>query len=301
MKIDDFVASAISNWPLLYLKKDYSASKFSVLHHAFITLGNGMEWADTGNPETGGYLVDPKYSHFEETDEYVRVKDPDYGAVTFKLDDRFWKEEVWDVAAIDFDFIDRLKRDLDDYKPDKPIPKIGRCITAFASDILPTPYLWQPGMVFDSEKHTHMAEPLWAPGEDNERENPYPYFEKRHSCFWEIDPSLIQKDWLEDGIGHLEYWVKYFNDPERYSKYHYIITAEELRKYIEDEGSFGELRKTDREKWLQRVRSDDGYGFKEFNGKNYEEMAEYRNTREIRKCREFLSDTLARLEPWRTK
>ena len=39
---------------------------------------------------------------------------------------------------------------------------------------------------------------------------PYPNFDKEYSCLWEIEPDLIQVDWKNAAIEHLEYWKTYF-------------------------------------------------------------------------------------------
>jgi hypothetical protein len=79
MKVIDFISKSIQEYPSLWKDKDYQSSKLKVLDHVFFTIGNGFELAETGNPETGGYAVEPKFKKNKKTDEWVRLIDKPYG------------------------------------------------------------------------------------------------------------------------------------------------------------------------------------------------------------------------------
>jgi hypothetical protein len=243
-----------------------------VLHQIFITLGNGVEWADTGNPKTGGYLVNPKYRYDEEADEYIREKDSDYGTETFELDLKYWKEESVEVSEIDIGMTNHINSERG-RSNNRPFPKIGAHRLMLRSEAAALPWVWMDGAQYDPMAHTHMAKNFMSMYLD-ETENPYPNFSKGYSCFWEIEPSLIQKDWLAAGIEHLSHWQIYFNDPARYSKFNY---------------KYG--------KWIEYMRSKDGYNYEKFDGSNYDGLAEFVNNRDLEGYRNFLIETIARLEP----
>ena len=61
MKIADYISKSIQEYPLMYKDVDYEKSKLKVLNHIFFTNGNGLEMAETENPEDGGYVVRPKH------------------------------------------------------------------------------------------------------------------------------------------------------------------------------------------------------------------------------------------------
>lgn len=77
MKIKDYIAQSIRQYPSLYKDVDYEKSKLKVLDHIFFTNGNGLEMAHTFDPKRGGYIVDPTY--IEKKGEWIRAYDEPYG------------------------------------------------------------------------------------------------------------------------------------------------------------------------------------------------------------------------------
>ena len=94
MKILDSVNESITQYPKLYLTKNYEHSKFLVLNHMFIVLGNGYEWAVTKNPKHGGYLTDEW--------EQKRTYNTPYGKKKCNVDiTKFFTEDVYELRKID--------------------------------------------------------------------------------------------------------------------------------------------------------------------------------------------------------
>ncbi|MGD9157691.1 MAG: hypothetical protein PVG39_04750 [Desulfobacteraceae bacterium] len=255
------MAEAVNNYPLLFYYNTYEASKLAVLHHAFLVLGNGMEWAYTQDKSKGGYVVDPKYTYDKTKDEYHRKFDPDYGTIVVKLDERLWKEDIYALTG----------------------PSAREEI--FESDA--KPYFSMPHVRKEGEhpkpEHTHYIYKITR----ESKVNPYPNFSKEFSKYWNIEPDMIQDDWRAEMIAQLKHWQTYFDDPERYKEYIYYkhVNAKNMKDWIESTG-----------KTIEEVRSPDGYGFKDFNGSNYEALAEFARTRDIIKARDFIKETLQRME-----
>ena len=57
MKLEDHIKQSIHTYPTLYKDVDYARSRIKVLGHMFLTLGNGIEFAETTYLDQGGYLV----------------------------------------------------------------------------------------------------------------------------------------------------------------------------------------------------------------------------------------------------
>lgn len=83
MKLKDYVLQSVYNYPSLYLCENYEESRLLVLHHIFLVLGNGMEWAHTKKPEHGGYPVHENY--YKRNGDYVRKYDLPYGREKFNM------------------------------------------------------------------------------------------------------------------------------------------------------------------------------------------------------------------------
>lgn len=92
MYVKDYIAKNINEYPLLYRFETYEKSAFAVLHHVFIVLGNGMEWADTEDPNKGGYITEPQYDENDDGD-YTRIKDAPYGEEKHTLVDPEFGED----------------------------------------------------------------------------------------------------------------------------------------------------------------------------------------------------------------
>jgi len=278
MKVIDCVNESINSHPSLYMADNYEESTFEVLHHYFIVLGNGIEWADTGDPKTGGYLTHPV--HRESDDEWVRIKDKPYGEEKYELDSRpFFKEDLFYFGEID------QETSSEDFMARKLSEKI-----VFESELIELKKKYKV-CEFSTDYvkgfHTHC---ILKTGRYLHDGDPYPNFSKRYSCFWEIEPNLIQEDWRLAGIDHLEYWREYFDDEERVKGYHYYKNPESLKKFVIE---FYKNKPEKHPDWIQAVR--DGYEFPEFDGDNFEEFASLRWKKELKKTKEFISETLERI------
>lgn len=210
MTIIDTVNQSLTKYPSLYVKDTWEDTKFDVLHHYFIILGNGIEWAYTKNPKHGGYLTDP--SHYKKNGEWERKYDLPYGKEKFELNPLFFNEEIYDVYKNErrdtgFNFPDLKSRKQFPPLFQSELNKIlGKYVEAYSR----TQQIYEYVIVPCKDHDTSTA-----------RKDPYPNFQKQYSCFWEIEPELIKEDWRLEGIKHLEYWQEYFNDAERVKGFFY--------------------------------------------------------------------------------
>ncbi len=278
MKVKDCVNQRINEFPSLYMVDNYEKSTFEVLHHYFIVLGNGIEWADTGDPKTGGYLIHPVNQ--ESGDEWVRIKDRPYGEKKCELDPRpFFKEDLFYFGEID------KETSMDDFMSRKPSEKV-----VFRSELkeLSKKYkICESSADYIESVHTHC---ILKTGRCSAMDNPYPNFSKRYSCFWEISPELIQEDWRLAGIDHLKYWQVYFDDEERVKGYSYYKNPKSLKKFVIDKYKNQPERYPD---WIRAVRV--AYEFREFDGEDFEEFASLRWEKNLKDVKEFISETIERI------
>lgn len=98
MRVIDTVNKHLTAYPSLYLRKTWEESKFEILHHMFVVLGNGVEWAHTKDPHKGGYLTDPQ--SYKSGGEWKRKYDLPYGKETFKLNPKLFTEEIYEFGPI---------------------------------------------------------------------------------------------------------------------------------------------------------------------------------------------------------
>jgi hypothetical protein len=311
MKIKDYINKKITEYPIIYLKEDYETSKFSVLHHIFIVLGNGCKWAYTKSPNKGGYLTDPKY--YKKHDEYIRKYDQPYGKEKHELDSRMFTEDVYELSVLDNNgypkpdyskpsrlyFSSNLK-DIDVNYIDGEINDSLRLKVMIETEISDRNQNYNElitdkvnkiinpnnDIKFILEKIDKKFDTKW----NKTQNNPYPNFQKKYSCFWEIEPHLIKDDWKEEGIKHLKYWQIYFNDPERYKNYAYYPNDRNNNDLI----SRIESNYKNKENWVKKVCED--YQCPIFNGQNYQDMVDYRWNDHLNKVKEFLKETIERLE-----
>jgi len=280
MKVIDHINQAINNYPSLYIYDTYEDSAFAVLHHCFIVLGNGIEWAYTGDPKTEGYLVQPRHRRLH--DDWVRIKDKPYGKEKCELDPRTFKEKIYYFEEIDTEHS----------REGWVFGKSGEFKVVFESaleDLKKKYKVCNDSGEYIPGVHTHFYHPTRTEG--LKRTDPYPNFQKKYSCFWEIEPELIQEDWLLAGLEHLRYWQAYFNDEERVKGYYRYKDRRSLKEYII------KYYKDNPEKhpnWIQDVR--DGYEIQEFDGENFEVFATIRWEKELKDTKDFLSETIERLE-----
>ncbi len=280
MKVKDCVNQSINEYPSLYMADNYEKSTFGVLHHYFIVLGNGIEWADTGDPKTGGYLIHPVNQ--ESDGKWVRIKDRPYGEKKCELDQRpFFKEDLFYFGEIDKEisssgFISRKPCEKVVFKSElKELSKKYK-ICEFSTDYI-------------ESVHTHCILKI---GRCSATDNPYPKFSKRYSCFWEISPELIQEDWRLAGIDHLKYWQVYFADEERVKRYSHYNNPKSLKKFVIYQHKNQPEKYPD---WIQAVR--DAYEFPKFDGENFEEFASLRWEKDLKAIKEFISETIERISP----
>ena len=248
-----------------------------------------MEWAETRDIRTGGYLTHPTMIKHKDG-EWERGIEADYGSESFPLDPRFFKEDVYDVMEIDVEQTKSLSECLERIRL---VPKFGvndRII--FASELeteLKKDVVVMTPSDYIEETHKYFIRKV-IPGKYIDK-SPYPNFKRTYSPFWEIDPTLIQKDWRMAGIKHLRHWQKYFQHYHSYSNYSGLTSAKGLEKHITQF-----VKNKEGENWIEYCRSEKGYDFAQFGGNNYEEMAIYINKRRLRKARLFLVETIERLQ-----
>lgn len=291
MKVEDAVNESITNYPSLYIsnRRDYAQAKFDVLHHFFIVLGNGIEWAYTKDPKKGGYLTHPKYYR---KNGWTRKYDLPYGKEKFPLDERFFKEDVYQIMTPSHEF--KAFMNTGDYKSKKHLfaselhTLEGKTVEANSS-----PYDPEAVWVIDNLS----AEDEWRKDLMKKERKPYPNFQKRYSCFWEIDPVLIQDDWRQEGILHLQHWLAYFKDDERikgfdhqYPSAKMIKDQEEhiLKHYTKVQGKV--LEPDEFVAHIQKV-----YEWPDFDGSNYSDMVWYRFHKTRKEYIEFIEETLVHI------
>lgn len=309
MTVTDTVNKHLAAYPSLYLCPTWEQSRFAVLHHMFIVLGNGIKWAHTKDPKKGGYLTDP--ISYKRHSEWVRRLDRPYGQEKCVIDPRFFTEKVYEIKTVDRE-ASRLigawgKRD---YNEDRPL--------TFESDLKMT-----DKMVFEQRRLLKRHIKVVCPIEVNDKRNahPYPNFSREYSCFWRIDAPLIQDDWRQAGIDHLLHWQAYFNDPERVKGYSYYPKPDDHHQSYKTciEQQYGQKPEVsapnsrdranditaifngymppsivEKDTWIDKVRKD--YEYPAFDGTNYQQMAADMWAAHLTECRQFIADTIARLD-----
>lgn len=284
MKVIDAVNLSIANYPTLYLAPTYEESKRAVLHHLFIVLGNGIEWANTKDPKKGGYLTSPEYRRMKN-DEYKRKIDRPYGKEKHPLDPRFFTENCYEFAPIDTKLSPIFKvlgawRDLNRNEKDEIL---------FEQE-LSTRKDWVLCGTKDYPDTTkYVAELIDKKVRDRD---PYPNFSKQYSCFWEPGVEYIQPDWLDAAIEHLEYWVTYFNDDKRSEEYHYRYNANTIKDVIK-------LAKEQAEKvgkdWVTVLHKEWEWPSFDPAKTNKENANDHWYNKELPKTTKFLKETLEKL------
>lgn len=79
MTLEDYIFKSIYEYPSLYYARAFEESRRRVLEHVFVTLGNGVKFAYTENPEDGGYFCSSKSKKVKE--KWERQYDKPYGQV----------------------------------------------------------------------------------------------------------------------------------------------------------------------------------------------------------------------------
>jgi len=298
MKVIDTVNKHLAAHPSLYLKDSWERSKFAILHHIFIVLGNGIEWAQTKDPRCGGYLTNPIMKKID--DEWTRVDDRNYGEVKFNLDPRFFKEQLYEYGIIkhEEDWIfklmgARLSFNEGDYEKirnvfESQIPRLrGKWVKEGEKNIpKDTKFVLSP----------RPREPITIAGitSPEQEDSPYPNFQKEYSPFWESGCDYIQEDWRLAAIEHLEHWKKYFVDDARTIHYHFRWKGKTVEEVIQ-RAKEGAAKKNEKD-WIEYLRREwvwPGFNPDKSNQENADD-----NWFVIQKpkTQKFLDETLAKLQ-----
>jgi hypothetical protein len=267
MKVEEAVYESLIKYPSLYAFKDYEKSKFAVLHHCFIVLGNGIEWAYTKNPKDAGYLTALEYKYSKRNDEYTQLYNKPYNksgiVIDKKLLNRACTEELYYVWS----------KDLKDFKKKHPNVWESELDTVDLTE-------WQ---VQPCRNYNLMQDQGTYP-----YDQPYPNFQKEYSCFWEDGVEFIQDDWRKAAIEHLDYWRKWHQDYDKLllnaqnPVSHYYTPESIERRMKKNEGKNG---------FLQKEYYDEKYNW---HG-DYAVLSQLLNLETSQKAVEFCTETLIKL------
>jgi hypothetical protein len=274
MRVEEAVYNSLRHYPSLYKRDTYEESKREILHHYFIVLGSGIEWAYTKKPEDGGYLTEHEY--------YKRKKDED-GYPLQKYNKPYHKSGI----KIDESYLKKCF----EQKMFYVFPKVyGK------ADTLP---IWEVDILTIWEDETDKIDTEIYDLSDVHREfsntfykfNPYPNFDKQFSPFWEGHRGsgglkYIKDDWLEAAIEHLTDCKDFFENPETAATWVGKFNPRELKK--------------DDEKWKLEGRKNGDrllYYVSEKHWKgDYELLAKLMNEKQMNENLKFLNETLAKLD-----
>jgi len=188
MKIADYISKSIQEYPLMYKDVDYEKSKLKVLNHIFFTNGNGLEMAETENPEDGGYVVHPKHKK-DKFGDWERIKDKPYCAVKYKkIPDGYFKSVVYYV-----------------YGSGRPLETIHRKDDCGGSNTLfryeKTDKEYQKPSLYEAESRSNFS--------------PYP-LSKGYAlgCDGFYGGQFLQDDWMAELVILCERTLEYFNNHE---------------------------------------------------------------------------------------
>jgi hypothetical protein len=266
MRVDEAIYESLKEYPSLYVRPTYEESKRDILHHYFIVLGNGIDWAWTKNPEDGGYLTEPEY--------YKSKKDED-GYPLRKYNKPYNKSGI----VIDEEYLVRCRT--------------KRLFYVFSNDIhaFPKrhPRVWEDQIDTIDRKKYHLSEI-----DIHHTFHPYPNFQKGFSCFWENDYNsdgykYIQEDWRLAAIEHLQYCKAWFENEDNIkedSKSHvsYFYNPESIEKRIaENKGKKGFKQLSDYTK---------GFDWKG----DFALLARLLNDKQLNSNLTFINETIERLE-----
>jgi hypothetical protein len=201
----DYVKKNIVEYPTLFLAPTFEESILKISDQAFIVLGNGLEWAKSKKGYEG-YLTEARYHKVTGDRLYDRI----YGKEKYDVDvSRYFIEDYVRVTTVK-----EWRKDIWE---------------GFISDL--------PQEYNDEKYHKNVAD-------RNVLCYPYPYFEKKFSCFWEPGNESIQDDWKEAAITHLIYCKDYFNDPIK--PFEDIVMIGLNRGY---KSYYREMREVSKERW----------------------------------------------------
>ena len=202
MKLKDFVAKNIWEYPSLFKDVDYEKSEIKVLCQVFFTCGNGMELAHTKDPKKGGYYVSP--NNYMRNGEWVRKFDKPYGAEKFpELPADFFKYPIYYISqgfngrdANESSYVVKHEDDTDRLyiRIEKPI-NLGEKKEKGIDRIF--------------------REPTLVEAESRYEWRPYP-FSFEYSAFGDLaNGGFLQPDWMDGLVRLSKAALSYYKDPER--------------------------------------------------------------------------------------
>lgn len=226
MHLEDQIKKSISEYPSLFLCKDYEQSKLRVLSFMFLTSSYEVEFAHTKNPKHGGYVTNSKYRKYRGED--VRVYDKPYGKEKYTGPDlnRVWNldatlveirkgfgvdsEVVWLGFEEDFDkvkdnfYIANITvAEIESYHPDK-------CFVRKYTKHNHDEYI---DSFRDKKNESNLK---WSPSA----------FSKDISIYKDLDKQLfIQPDYKEACLFILNKALDYMNNKDNYNDYYKYMTV----------------------------------------------------------------------------
>ena len=305
MNWTDTVNENIERWPTLFLRDTWEKSEFEVAHHYFIVLGNGLEWANTKDSSKGGYLISPRNHRYQG--EWKRNIDPPYrhNSKTYL---NWWifdpALKKYHVSEIDHDESEeryfREKRSRSRNHVKKLFTEPEMYLSFDQNKILVVEYSTKYVKQLHKD-YIWMAERIDATDDINRssrsEDGPYPNFQKKYSCFWEIDPQLIKPDWKEAGLAHLEFWKSWFDNEKNHIKYSYCpdnprnkngdTLADSIKKW------HPEYFDLSPDKFIKKIQTE--YDCPIFTGDNWDELTHYNWLKHLKEIKTFLTETIDRL------
>lgn len=208
MTVEQHVKFCIGNYPNSYaISKDFNECKFFVLQRLFFYSGMGYDWAYTKNPENGGYLIEPQYKPTK--DDYKRKIDPDYGTNIIKTEydvDKLLSDTMYRI--IDMKNQDTITSAKPNYKYEselnlKEINWFPKNLVSSIKNNEECKYgMLSNGNMISQVTHTHSKPVIEI----------FSNFNKKDSFFWKKEVKYIQKDWKEEALFQLNYWLNFFSD-----------------------------------------------------------------------------------------
>lgn len=195
---------------MLFEDIDYEKSKLKVLCHIFFTIGNGLEMAETDNPNEGGYVVEPKYKKDKKTGDWIRVKDKPYGKEKYKpIPTGYFESIVYYAHA--------------NYKPIETLYRKGK----YGEDKIFFRY--------DKKEGIELNQPQLYKAESLHPFSPYP-FSKDFSIVCDVfyNDIFLQDDWMQELVALCKRTLEYFNDENQYKKHIYYPTKQDLKSFQKD-------------------------------------------------------------------
>jgi len=310
MNWKDTVNASIERYPTLYLRDTWEKSAFDVAHHYFVVLGNGLEWANTKDPSKGGYLIYPR--NHRRNGDWQRNIDPPYRHRSrIRLDWNIFDPNMkkYSISRIDHEASEECKSYIRE-KRDRSRNHVRKLYTekemVAVFDLNKTLILDEKDLFLRYNKELH-KDYTWVAERISEKEDiarqsreeggPYPNFDKKYSCFWEINSSLIKPDWKEAGLAHLRFWKTWFDDESNHKKYSYCpynprnqrgdTIEERIRKY------HPEYLELPRDEFVRKIQTE--YKCPIFNGYNWDDLISYNWRKHLAEVKTYLTETINRL------